>query len=944
MRHIPTSARLVFYAALAIGMAKLPTSNTHADDPSGEWDQRDVWRLRFEGETGFTADQLRRALALDAAVIETSRPSVPHEQFLQTVRARLLDGYRHEGYVSAEVIVVENPESGSDPDNDYAIDDDRSADAPTSGCIRITAGPKYKNGAIHLKGTPDDFDGDALIKRLSTLQLSTAPKQRRNGDDGIDLADNSLHALSGWESGAAAGISKEILEQHRLNVRKALEDAGFWFTTASVDLVPNHSDRVVDLMVQLNEPIERQPVGQIVFSGLSRHTDQQLRQFLNPEGAESESGYFATAAFAEDIRHRLLESGRFVFVKTHYDAAFGADMPVDLHVQVYELPTVPPVSEDLPAEKQAMLKLAERIRDQSEAAEDLQIRLVWSKSPAQTTQHPMTAKSDESDTQPESSNDASTEEASISGPQSTAKPTAVARLFAGEISTQRDFAGIRQVSAELSLSRRLGGILNLSAVDDAGENVEEVSVLMTTRATGIVNHKTCRQWITEGLGAALLTTVKIEGHPLDDNGHRFRLNLGFAVNNKLPLPIQSLIEVNPAGLLDFGNAAEGHIQNREDGSRFLNLEKGGIEFDSETGLVRRIQFGELGNFRIESGLVQQQLTELQLKTESWPNLYDPEHAFSSFSAFVGDTLSHSWVGGKETGEVWKIILRVLNNEAVMEQLAFSLAQYFSDDHFSIPADPDFSRIRARSPSGSENKPLSVLKVIVPVGTIPYRLSDALLTLQTRHDSLPLQMLIAEVLRDDRHGPLACLAVARLIPELRHRSAELGLTRINPNELPEEVQSLIHRPCLVGSLLKGCVQVIKDLSDDETTLLQTVLQQKLSISDNSTNPATPAWINTAMTLVRGHSSDDPEMILESVWLSFWQTFGHAMVRQRLTELLEESPPQKSVIRPASRSMEASQPPTSKKESPSERYKRLLRPVELPDAEDPAFERSTKILTP
>lgn len=183
---------------------------------------------------------------------------------------------------------------------------------------------------------------------------------------------------------------------------------------------------------------------------------------------------------------------------------------------------------------------------------------------------------------------------------------------------------------------------------------------------------------------------------------------------------------------------------------------------------------------------------------------------------------------------------------------------------------------------TESWALHGLKGLVPTGSAPHRLLSAFRHTKKSGDSTALTTLVQQIRQDEGHGALTCLATGQLIASLRPAVAAVGLERLKQQELPREILSLLEEPCVIGNLLRRSVIMLRNLSQDEVTLLTTFAQgSDVSITQDDANSQVYD-VRPIIAVIRNHPSEDPNEILRQIFTMAWTFQGYALVKKHLTD--------------------------------------------------------------
>lgn len=787
---------LRFGCAVLIGVFYLGSGLRGQDSVDNRWRVRDVWRLRIEGNTSFTDDDIRGALALDGPVQLTVDPQKPLHSFREAVATRTVAGYRFKGFADARANVNTSL-------NDTLLH------------LEIDEGIRFRCGDIRIEGDPD-IDRAAL----STALQKKAPKDYRNPSG--ERVDEKK-----WTSGDFVKLSDDWNAEMRTKVQRVLAEQGYRFADVDVSVQPDRSSHTATLLVNVIDGGGLQPVNGVTFTGLTRHSERELLEYLDlPEKL------YATAALTRLIETRLLDTGRFVYVRAFAEEAFGPEQAVPLQVRLREYSKIPRLLEPLNAEQTTAVKFARWLQKLPEGDEDLRVDIRIN------VQHQAADVADDA---------------------------AAPRLQA---------CGVSRLQLTAFFSGRGGGLAHVKAYGNKDRLVADLTVLLGAENPGMIDWATQTKWIAPRSPGSCITTILMEGHDPTDDGHEFRFNLGMSVTSEDPTPLIASIVANPAAIVDL-LLGKKHLRTLEDdGVHRFEWDGGLAEIATANGqLVNMELAGDNVRVRMSSGrrLVEAARKETCGRVLNWPNEYAQNHAVASLIRYCSGMFENTlYATEAELPELLPVVLRLLKDQPTTDEISSVIASYFGDKNFSIPWKAAPNKV-----SIAENWSLHALKGLVPTGSAPHRLASAVIHAARSGNGNALATILNEIRRDEEHGPLTCLLAGQLLPAYRKPLAQIGQRRLQAGQYPAELEVLLQEPCILGNLLRRSVRLLRNLNDDEFRLLLA-----LTSSDTKnvrTDAATfEAGIRTAILLVRNHPSEHADQVLRDLLLVGWNSF----VRQRV----------------------------------------------------------------
>ncbi|MBL8817579.1 MAG: hypothetical protein JNL58_16255 [Planctomyces sp.] len=810
-----------------------------------QWQLRDVWRLEFTGNTTFTDKNLKSSLALDGTTQGTVDVTRPLGDFCQIVTERLTAGYRQSGFYEVNCETL--------------FDQDRN-------CVRVTLveGARYKRGPIVIS----KCDDPALAEMIEQLLLFNRPvrlgaePQYASAPGSVPqhnfaagppvVSSESPSQKSGpmWKPDGFASFSKQSETAVADQIETLLKEHGYGFAEVSVEIKPDPETRTARLIVDLSRIGSPQPVREIQFQGLTRHTPEQLLDFLNL----SHSQLYDTHQLRQHITQSLLRTGRFIHVATTSETPFDASQPVALFVRVREFERVPPLSESISPELEVGLKLAQWLNNWQESGSDLHFVLRFS-----SLETPI---------------DLSTIGQAVGG--------SVGETVARNTSS----FGLRDMNLEFITAPGEGGLLRIQAGTSKGKVLVDYSVLLTRQQVGIIAWPTQRKWLISDPTAGVTQTLQLSGLPEADEGRNFKLLGGFGFKSdsaNAVAPVSAQIHVDAAGILDLMVRPDsGTVTLMEDGVCTCTGNGWSLKVDAESGALIQMTSESVGpegsgmkSITAEPGLLARRLAEVSEKSSTMANSAKSAEGWKSLLTFSAqEVVAFCEQSGDRASPV---LMAVLKNQSAISQVADQLEDLTHREHFQIPADTK----QQTGSSDSTTWMLNIARSLLPAGTMPHRLSNALMLANTQQEVRPLLRLVNEVERDPVHGPLTCLLTATLIQTERARLARAGLARLDSASADAELRLLLKDPGVIREFLFGGIQFLRKVPDDQMQLLLLSADEMMKTPATDDQPSQPGVdIKPLLMLVRNHPSEDPMEVVASLYGMAWTIGGKSFVESVL----------------------------------------------------------------
>ncbi|MGA2440135.1 MAG: hypothetical protein ABSH08_04205 [Tepidisphaeraceae bacterium] len=313
----------------------------------------DITAAEVRGCRLVSADKLRHALLVDAAVQLAGSPSAPMDEFIKTVQRSSQEDYLANGYANARVGVE------LDPSGHHLL-------------IHVNEGPRYTAGNAEIIGA-SLADAKALVSALtqpSPREPDAAQIDERVGTLFIPTWKSPEGADAHWKVGNPANLSNEDLDDYKDQIVKALLSQGlFW---ADVKVEPElRSDHIARLVVRILNEGPKGILTDIQTTGLSINTRQQVLDF-----AGLRPGMSVDLNVLRAVRKKFWDSGRFF--QHDIGAKWSPANPgkVSLTMDFWEHPNVPPLSKPIPADSPQgiMLRMARSMQESMEKGESFALK------------------------------------------------------------------------------------------------------------------------------------------------------------------------------------------------------------------------------------------------------------------------------------------------------------------------------------------------------------------------------------------------------------------------------------------------------------------------------------------------------------------------------------------------------------------------------------------
>ncbi|MCA9234709.1 MAG: hypothetical protein KDA44_04535 [Planctomycetales bacterium] len=303
-------------------------------------DAGDLRRVELVGIRQCDPVAVRRAMQMDLPLQAAARPSAPLCDFLATLKERLTEGYRHSGFADAVVDVT------YDPVTDAVSACIHEGQLYTMRDIRVTGGTaKVRNGLVARLTEPEparpwSFIRDEAHRWPPTEAASSEPL---------------------WRRGEALSSLETVGEDATAAVRRWLADLGYPAAEFTVDVPCDKNRARADLVIGLSKMGPAATVGEITLIGLTRHTREQVLNYL-----EISPGDPVNSQRLAEIHAKLRTSCRFWSYSVLAScpvlprkAKLGDALPVELVIDILEYDRTPPLDEPLDEIDQALVRVAD---------------------------------------------------------------------------------------------------------------------------------------------------------------------------------------------------------------------------------------------------------------------------------------------------------------------------------------------------------------------------------------------------------------------------------------------------------------------------------------------------------------------------------------------------------------------------------------------------------
>jgi outer membrane protein assembly factor BamA len=311
---------------------------------------RDFNRIVFIGVETFDVSEIRHRLAVDFDLIAAAHPDCSLFDYLKAIGVAISNGYRHGGFPDAVIQVLYN--------GTFEWVE-----------VRVHEGSRWRCGDVQVTGA-GSLPADQLIRALT---------------------DHSESSRTCWKIGGPVPFDEVTMLEMRAQLKAAFSDAGFFDPEFDLTIDRDPHGQRARLLVKIEEEGLCAAVRKIEVIGVKRDSADDVRKFLNIE-----AGAPCTRELLDRIERSLLQSGRYLHVAVTTESALGdgdGRKPHDVKIQLREYAEAVPITQELPAAEQALLKLGEWAKRwaRGETGDDVVITATSAADGAQAASNPPNA-------------------------------------------------------------------------------------------------------------------------------------------------------------------------------------------------------------------------------------------------------------------------------------------------------------------------------------------------------------------------------------------------------------------------------------------------------------------------------------------------------------------------------------------------------------------------
>ncbi|MEJ7593973.1 MAG: hypothetical protein WKF77_20735 [Planctomycetaceae bacterium] len=801
-------------------------NSLHAEEPV----TRDIWKMQLTGNAYYNADGIRTGLSLDQATQVAAADGLPMDQYLDLLRQRIILGYQSNGFRDVQV----------------SMNLDQATGVITS---HINEGQQWMKGEVAVAG-------------LTERECEYVESLMTQKSDHSNPLQEKQPKLKFWSTESELSFVEPVEGTYHSTVQEAITAIGYpqALFTVACQAVSKEDEHSVDLQVTVIDTGVTLTVGEIIMTGLEKHSREQLIEFL-----ELKPGMPLTLPMRERIVSKLLDSGRFLMAEvTHEPFYFDPSEPLDLTIRVREYDEIAAVGQDATDVQKTLIKTSEWLEKWGESNNDIHVRLT--------------------------------------GP--TEQANEVVKSFVPEqyhpfCNPALGTGNPGTVCIDLLTSSKLGSVLMFQVTDAQGVVSTRRTILLTESMQGLLAWQNKKKWLKDGQ-VSLFCTLKFAGQWPNEANNRALFFFGYGFNSKPGNGLRSEFIATAAAVVHLFHDQIADFKVDGDLCK-LTLKTGTCELDHETGAIRNINT-KIGAASIEvtsgTDLVATELSRLKEETKHWANQCQPGREWPVLASMIlDDVKSNEWtledltIGETKIDEidsskinhtdVFAFLLDFLSDEAVLDRWSKGAAQLKKNRTFRIPQDN--SRPPGTVPGWLGY--LAILVEFVPAGTFPHRLGLTTIEAQSTGNHDPAKRVLSDLLEKKENGAIYCELIARLHGDMPPGSefAKAGLQRLSTAEFQQDIAPFLDEPNIVREVICCLLVWLQQTTDDEAEKIAKLIEKCCG-----EHHAQPLNIRHLLALIRSQPAKSTEEVLASLVPFVWEGGLRSRVEADLKDLAAAVP--------------------------------------------------------
>ena len=806
-----------------------------------EANRRSIDRIRFEGNTTYSAQSIRNAFNRSEEIhghlwpkqiADKEWTGTTWQQFTNAVKDQVLIGYHQSGFLDAQVTI--------NSDDKHPV------------IVVINEGSVFNANKIVIDGATAEVA--ARIREV----LATQPDELGDSLAGIFRVDSTSGAV--WQQGKPASTSPRSQQQIQDCVNAAMHEYGYRFAESALEFEADRKQSTVDLHITINSR-QQNPVGEITFSGLKAYSDSDVRQIINIE-----SGIPASPQLCRKVEAALVNSGRFLFAECSTDTPFGAEQPVDVHVRVGEYSEIAP-DDPLTEVHQGILRYAQWLNSWPQGDQDFVI------------------------------------DASFDVQKCLAASPQPGTAWMDSVSSSLG-AWLRTVEIRLVVSPQDGMILKVKAETTNGDLLINHSFVEARNVCGVFSHRHHRKWMAEGDYSTIGTRIlefSFRGQDPTLSDRRLQMNYKFGAKSKGVGQIGSKFNIQPTALLcsltsRFLSSGEpvttptAVVAVNEDGRKVVRSHGVvfAVETEAESGQLLSAKINHPGLqcvVRVDSGQLQQELAKLQQDSKDDENYFEVDNGLSTAMRFVAAEFEE--LPDTKQPALLKLAVSLLNDPDTQVAAKSWMDELQTTERFPLPA-PDTS--------------ISIPIWLIPQDQVLRQVMQVVFVSKAVQSAAQLRSITINAMSREEFGPVSCALLASRFRQLglspfAKALAVLGHRRLTTAGLLNELEPLLRPSTVIGAIAHCLVKDVQELDEEEFEALVAAAQQIKWNFGGTQVDISAATLRQLLTTMHIHGSHDSAIVLRDSLTMLCESKTEDL-RKFLAAQLQPITPDRSLFRAAS----------------------------------------------
>lgn len=857
----------------------------------------------FEGVAIFREEDIRSTLQGDLDIVVAGHPLKRRELFLRLIEQRVTQGYRAGGCPNAKV-------------------EARFDDARGQIVVRVDEGSRYTCGPIVVTGCRQVSVEDliAWLTKPKDDEQKTKPILDVEGKQ--DVVATVQHALSHpktsgiWRRNEPANFSEGGQRGLEMGIRDCLADQGFFSAQFTFEIEPSASGQPATLRIRIDDEGPVAALGRIEITGLKRHTQDEVLDFL-----KLRPGMPMKGIRANDLEQRLEQSARFIrqSVKlTKREQAPETAGAAKKKSYIFDN-EVKPASGKQSSNKKDTEK--EEKENESEAKSNTKVFKQLQDLGKEFTSSPQRTAATTPDLQidvkeflpaPKLNEPLSREEQALqkvakwfeSWPQG--EDDLAAELIV-ELNEPTERQQMTHADIRLAASPRKGLVGKVHLKDSTGRVYSDFSFIYTSDRIAIARPSVPTRlefdpqrplWDGGGKGLILLgATFKLSGanNPGETGDVSFQFGFPLRFNSRPDVsPLTMTLAIAPVTAMSWGHDV-GWMRSWQGETLRMEKEAWRIVADSRTGRViecfaRDERF--TASLKSGRGLFDQAIQQFDKEVQAIPNAFDLQNPLQSIIDFscqgIIDTANDLSKLHNESSPQSVIAPEQLSRFCSLLRLAGRAVSHVCKPALKkpVPRDPSQPKFRIPLAVGTQIHTffflsplaLGLSRDVFAEETWPWSFSRATAFLVGGKQELASESF-KKLLESPSTGPIGCLTIATamtfLNPAQRRDFAVEGLSRLNLRSFRRDYQVLLHEDAPISKVAVRYVELLRDMPPDELRQLVRYLADGQADSP----------IEQALLRLVQDKDQPPRDALIKFLDELWEPVLMPKVKQRLEALVE-----------------------------------------------------------